>query len=41
MGTSVLVQKQAGPKKGKWVVSGTVREVLEGNSYTVKLDESN
>ena len=38
--TLVLLQNQAGPKKGKWTVYGMVREALEGNSYTIQFDGS-
>ena len=39
-GNSVLIKNQTGNKKGKWSLSGTVREVLGNHSYMVKLDGS-
>ena len=38
MGSTVMVQTQSGPTKGRWETSGIVVDVLEHNSYLVKMD---
>ena len=40
LGSTVMVQAQRGPTKGRWETSGTVVDVLEHNSYLVKMDRS-
>ena len=40
LGSTIMVQTQRGPTKGRWETSGTVVDVLEHNSYVVKMDGS-
>ena len=40
LGATVMVQTQRGPTKGRWETSGTVVDVLEHNSYLMKMDGS-
>ena len=40
LGATVLVLTQRGPTKGRWETSGTIVDVLEHNSYLVKMDGS-
>ena len=40
LGSSVIVQTQRGPNKGRWKTSFTVVDVLEHNFYLVKMDGS-
>ena len=40
MGDAVLVQNQHGNKPKSWELSGTIVEVLDNDSYSVKIDGS-
>ena len=40
LGSTFMVQTQRGPTKGRWDTSGTVVDILEHNSYLVKMDRS-